>query len=105
MQTVSLVHDLKHREFWTPSQAASVLGRSHTWWADAFDAGRVRGYSDGPRRHLEAASARAHLQTLVEERMSAFPESSQPTSDFKENSNLRTAIKKWRDEQLQLPTD
>ena len=62
---------LADREYWKPSEAAAVLGRTAAYWANKFDAGSVRGYTDGNRRHLQAESCRALLDRLSTERVVA----------------------------------
>ena len=62
--------DLAAREYWTPAQAARVLGRGAWFWRRLFDAEAVGGYPmtgrDGKkRRYIEAASARAYLAGLA----------------------------------------
>ena len=61
--------DLAAREYWTPEQAARILGRGAQFWRRLYDAGTVRGYDvAGERRkqrYLLAASARAHLAGLT----------------------------------------
>lgn len=59
---------LSDREYWKPSEAAAVLGRTSAYWAKKFDEGAVRGYTDGTRRHLQAESCRALLDRLSDER-------------------------------------
>lgn len=39
--------ELVHREYWTPDEAARVLGRSSGFWRNAFDTQLVTGYRDG----------------------------------------------------------
>lgn len=58
--------ELVHREYWTPDEAARVLGRSSGFWRNAFDTQLVTGYRDGERgnRNIAAASARAYLHAL-----------------------------------------
>jgi len=58
--------ELKHREYWTPSQAVQVLGRSTQYWIKAFDNGLVTGYQDGKAsaRFLDATSCREYLRSL-----------------------------------------
>lgn len=57
---------LKDREYWRPSEAASILGRGPEFWVRAFDAGHVTGYRDGKAkgRYLNASSCRAYMQSL-----------------------------------------
>lgn len=57
--------ELSEREYWRPAEAASVLGRSATYWTRMFNAGVVRGY-DEHGIHLQAASCRAHLERLYD---------------------------------------
>jgi hypothetical protein len=61
--------NLSDREYWKPSEAAAVLGRTAKYWANQFDAGSVRGYTDGHRRHLQAESCRALLDRLSTQRV------------------------------------
>jgi hypothetical protein len=58
---------LKEREYWTPAEAAAVLGRGVSHWKRVFDAGQVAGYRDGGHeaRYLCAESARAYCRDLV----------------------------------------
>jgi len=58
------IEAIKAREYWTPSQAAQVMGRSGDWWRAAFDDGRVFGYQEGRARYISAASARELLAKL-----------------------------------------
>lgn len=59
------VADLKEREYWTPGEAAKVLGRGARYWVSKFDQQVVSGYqTETGRRYLEANSARAHLRDL-----------------------------------------
>ncbi len=53
--------DLVHREYWTPGEAARVMGRGADFWRHAFDRGSVTGYADGKRRYICAQSARDFL--------------------------------------------
>lgn len=62
------IDELRVREYWTPPEAARVLGRGCAYWRAAFDSGAVAGYRDGRTRHLQAASARAHLARKAERR-------------------------------------
>lgn len=61
--------DLRHREYWTPTQAARVLGRGKSFWRDAFDRGLIEGYTESANgsgrlyRYLSADSARALLRS------------------------------------------
>ena len=68
--------ELRDREYWTPEQAARVLGRGADFWRQAFHRGDVDGYPvprkvrrkgellDGEAVHIFASSARAYLQRL-----------------------------------------
>lgn len=65
------IDELKHREYWTPQEAARVLGRGRDFWAAAFDDPDtvVTGYTEntnrrGPTRYLLAETCRAHLESL-----------------------------------------
>lgn len=62
---------IKDREYWRPSEAASILGRGAEFWTRAFDRGSVTGYRDGKAqgRYLNASSCRAYMAGL--ERTSA----------------------------------
>ncbi len=66
--------ELRHREFWTPQQAARVLGRGQSFWRLAFDQGLVDGYIEGANgagrqyRYLRADSARALLEHRITQR-------------------------------------
>jgi len=57
--------NLRDREYWTPTEAAAVMGRSAAYWARVYDEGLVRGYRDRGR-HLQAESCRALLERLSE---------------------------------------
>jgi len=56
--------DLTAREYWTPAQAARVLGHGAAFWRAAFDRGAVEGQLAGDRRYLVAGSARVYLNGL-----------------------------------------
>lgn len=67
------IDELAKRKYWTPGQAARVLGRSGEFWTRLFDAGVVAGYTEkGPSgrvaRYLAAASAEAYLRGRVDAR-------------------------------------
>jgi len=60
---------LPDREYWTPPQAAKVLGRSDVFWRKALDMFCVKGYTskmpDGRNyRWIHAGSARQYLERL-----------------------------------------
>jgi len=63
--------DLAHREYWTPQQAARVLGRGQAFWRLAFDQGLIDGYVENLNaagrqyRYLRADSARALLERRI----------------------------------------
>lgn len=67
--------DLAAREYWTPEQAARILGRGAQFWRRLYDAGTVTGYDvtgeKRKQRYLLAASARAHLAGLTQARRPA----------------------------------
>jgi hypothetical protein len=60
------IHELTAREYWSPHDAARVLGRGPDFWRIAYDNADVEGYDEyvggKRRRYLMAASARAYLQ-------------------------------------------
>ena len=61
---------LAEREYWTCPECAKVLGRSNEYWQAKFDDGTLTGYRDGERnvRFIQAASARAYLESLCKTR-------------------------------------
>lgn len=63
---MSALEHLRYKEYWTPTEAAHVLGRGRQFWRGAFDRGEVRGYRSGRARNLLAASARQYLLEQVE---------------------------------------
>jgi hypothetical protein len=59
------VEDLKHREYWTPTEAARVLGRTAAYWRDLLDRKAVTGYrTETKRAQINASSAREYLRSL-----------------------------------------
>jgi hypothetical protein len=69
--------NLSDREYWKPSEAAAVLGRTAAYWAKKFDEGFVCGYTDGNRRHIKAESAREFLARLVSQNATRTPAATQ----------------------------
>jgi len=61
------------REYWTPAEAALVLGRGRDFWSARYDAGDVSGYTEGRARFLSAASARDYLAALCGPSVPAGP--------------------------------
>lgn len=54
---------LAEREYWTPAEAAQVVGRNRSYWIKAFDSGRIVGYrTESGHRQLLAASVREFLE-------------------------------------------
>lgn len=53
--------DLRDREYWTPPQAARVLGKGADFWREACWNGWVRNRLEGRRRYLNAMDARDFL--------------------------------------------
>jgi len=78
---------LRSREYWTPRQAARVLGRSNAFWQAAFDQQLVEGYSQkspGGRRYryLSAQSCRSYLDRLSNEERAKKPPRPDPPKPF-----------------------
>ncbi len=65
--------ELAKREYWSPEECARVLGRGRDWWVARFDdpkcpvSGVTETKSNGARRRIRAATARAYLLSLEAE--------------------------------------
>lgn len=68
--------ELRDREYWTPEQAARVLGRGADFWRRAFDGNKVDGYATKTNqrttRYILAESARGYLRRQGAGRPRAF---------------------------------
>lgn len=87
----ALLHrEVVNREYWTPQQAALVLGRGRDFWIERYRNGNVRGYENktptGKRfTYLRADSCRDYLTNLENQEIvaNAQAQASQGVEGFK----------------------
>lgn len=81
-------HQLAYREFWTPRECARILGRGAEYWRSRYRQGHVDGYIERGalriRLYINAASARAWLQSKQEARIDRAVQKSGAMTEFRE---------------------